>query len=233
MKIHDTTADWVYNLADYHRIFDLSDVDLSKSILDYPGGISSFNVEMQALGHQVVSADASYDLTLSAMQQQAQAIISHNEEYLRTHQDYLKDSSEAAMGQIIQVWRDNMQAFLADYKMGRSQGRYKKMTLPKLSAADHEFQLALCSDMLFHSQLHRISSIESLVSELCRAAHEVRIFPLLNEKGEMTEVLGPLMLTLQQQNYGVEVREVPYEKKKGGNAMLRIWATKCVVEAPH
>ncbi len=31
---------------------------------------------------------------------------------------------------------------------------------------------------------------------------------------------------LQERDYGIEVREVPYKLQKGSNAMLRIWTKK-------
>ena len=55
----------------------------------------------------------------------------------------------------------------------------------------------------------------------------MRIFPLLDNQGKMSDELGPLMLSFQKKNYGVEVREVAYQTLKGGNAMLRIWEQEC------
>lgn len=100
--------------------------------------------------------------------------------------------------------------------------------LPHLPYAAHQFDLALCTDFIFH---HGLSSddIASTVKELCRIASEVRLFPLLDNQGKMSDELGPLMLMLQKKNYGVEVREVLHQTSKGHNAMLRIWEQECKV----
>ena len=60
-------------------------------------------------------------------------------------------------------------------------------------------------------------------------ASEVRIFPLIDREGNTSEFLGPVLLQLQKENYGVEVREVNYHLHKAENAMLRVWAQKCDV----
>ena len=62
-----------------------------------------------------------------------------------------------------------------------------------------------------------------------RVATEVRIFPLLNCHSEPSPSVAPLVMMLQDQGYGVEVREVPFALKPQGNAMLRIWARQCNV----
>lgn len=97
--------------------------------------------------------------------------------------------------------------------------------LPHLPYKTHQFDLVLCTDFIFHHALSH-EKITEIVKELCRVAEEVRIFPLLNHQGKMSDALGPLMLMLQKKNYGVEVRQVPYQS---GNAMLRIWGVECEV----
>ena len=41
--------------------------------------------------------------------------------------------------------------------------------------------------------------------------------------------LGPIMLLLQEHNFALEVQEVSYYLRKGGNAMLRVKANECPV----
>lgn len=222
---------WIYNLEDYRRIFSLSDGDLKRKILDFPGGVSSFNAEMHALDHQVVSGDASYNLAEEEMIDHAKQILAIHENYLhKKHHQLLSDDSEANVQKIIKNWRANMEKFIQDYPRGIKEKRYQVMKLPKLHAEDSKFELALCSDLLFHSQARAGYTPQQLIDELCRIALEVRVFPLLDETGQITPSLGPIMLALNQKNFGVEVREVPYTMRKGGNAMLRIWSRECAIE---
>lgn len=221
---------WVYNMADYRQMFDLVDEELQKEILDYPGGISSFNAQMHELGHHVVSGDEAYQFNPEEIKNYAENVFQADEAHLRKHLESLKLRDEKAIDAILQLWHDAKDKFLQDYEKGKQEGRYQSIGLPKFPYEFHHFKLALCSDMLFHTQLSEHISPQVLMNELCRVAEEVRVFPLLNEKGEIADDLGPVMLELQQQNFGIEVREVPYEQHKGGDAMLRVWAKECVIE---
>ncbi|GAH25802.1 unnamed protein product, partial [marine sediment metagenome] len=58
---------------------------------------------------------------------------------------------------------------------------------------------------------HDVDSHLAAVEEMIRVAGEIRIFPLQDYQGEIASLVGPLMLALQQKNYGVEVKQVPYQ----------------------
>lgn len=231
MVTHKLSAPgWIFNLTDYRQMFDLQENDFAKPILDYPGRISSFNAQMHAQGVRVVSGDSLYGLSFEQMQQKSVELFEANEDSLRSHLNWLKENDEKSIEMILKNWRDSEKQFLDDYRAGQSEGRYQNVSLPKLPFKDHEFDLAICTNLIFHTMaMINGNSTEDLVAELCRVAVEARIFPLLNEKGEMPEKLGMLMLNLQQQNYALEVREVPYKQHKGANAMLRVWSTECLV----
>ena len=217
---------WIYDLADYRQMFDLSARDLLKKILDFPAGMSSFNAQMTVQGHQVISGDELYVLTPPEITQRTKAFFEQDEKNLTKHKELLVNPDE--IDNIVQEWRARRQRFLEDYSLEQKAQRYLPMQLPHLPFVDQSFGLALCSDFLFHTQAHSSNPTE-LIGELCRVAHEVRVFPLMTEQGKMPNTLGPLMLHLQQQSFGVEVREVQYHQLRGGNAMMRIWATECVL----
>lgn len=91
-----------------------------------------------------------------------------------------------------------------------------------------EFDLVLNSYDLFVRQADKpVEFHVQAITEMSRVGKEVRIFPLLNERGEISPLLGPVLLALQQANFGVEVREVPYHAYENGNAMLLVWAKEC------
>ena len=92
---------------------------------------------------------------------------------------------------------------------------------------NQHFDLALCQQQLFNED--NLDYQVKTLFDLCRIASEVRIFPLLKLKGELTPSLGPVMQAMQENNVGVEVKEVPFEFQKRGNAMLRVWNQSCVV----
>jgi len=219
---------WIYDLADYRQMFDLSGADLKKQILDFPAGMSSFNAQMTSQGGHVISGDESYALNELAISQKTKSLLTKYEADLAQQQSRLVNPNDVE--HIQSQWQYRCQQFLQDYPQGQKAQRYLPMQLPHLPFSDLCFQLALCSDFLFHSQAHNANPKE-LIMELCRVAHEVRVYPIMTEKGTMPDALGPVMLHLQQHNFGVEVREVPFHQLKGSNAMLRVWATECIVES--
>ena len=118
--------------------------------------------------------------------------------------------------------------FLQDYQQGQKAGRYLAMSLPKLPFTDYQFDLALCSHWLFSESPDSFYQVQ-MIKELIRVAGELRIYPLLNRDSEPSASLAPVMMALQQDNLGVELREVDFELKKEGNALLRVWARECRV----
>lgn len=220
------TASWVYDFSDYQQMYDLDEQDLKKSILDFSAGISSFNAEATKCGAQVISCDTTYALSEPKMRLYAEQFLRDTALHLKENPHRLKDASDAMLQRVIDLWGKTEKIFLQDYAAGKAQNRYQPLQLPQLPYATHQFGLTLCTDFIFHHLLST-DEIAIIVKELCRVSEEVRIFPLLDNYGKMSEELGPLMLMLQKKNYGVEVREVPYQTLKGGNAMLRIWQQEC------
>ena len=99
-----------------------------------------------------------------------------------------------------------------------------------LPFTDFTFDLALCPDYLFTDVNNQnIDFHLQQIRELARVAKEVRIFPLSDSHGLPSPLLGPVLLGLQQENYGVEVRDVSTLLHPKGSAMLRVWAQLCHV----
>lgn len=118
-----------------------------------------------------------------------------------------------------------MQKFLSDYEIGKKSGRYIQASLPKLSFKNKQFDLALCSHYLFlysdHINLEEhIASIE----ELCRVAREVRIYPLLSLKGEISPHLEKVLSSLNNSRFITSLVDVNYQFQKGATQMLVVEA---------
>lgn len=210
---------WIYNLADYRQIFALTDQELQKKILDFPGGISSLNAELYALGKTIVSGDPSYRLSVKEMQDHTRQVLQNNIKSLGQH--------EHSSG-IIHQWEQSTTLFLADYELGKKQGRYRPIELP-LNQMSDRFELLLCTDLVFNPQINPVYPAQDLMQDLCQLAEEVRIFPLPDQKNIIAGELGPIMLAFQQRNFGIEVRAVNYPQRRDANAMLRVWAKECKV----
>lgn len=221
-----SAVNWIYDFSDYQQMYDLTERDCTKSIFDFSSGLASFNAEATQRGMSVVSMDALYALSDDAIRTRAQQFLQEMVVQLQVMPDYLQNSSREAIDRVIQLWQKTEELFLADYVIGKSQCRYQPMQQLPLSYETHQFELAFCTDFIFHHALSR-ENINAVLMELCRVAEEVRLYPLLDHDRKMPKELGPLMLALQQKNFGVEVREVSYRTLKGGNAMLRIWQQEC------
>jgi hypothetical protein len=216
---------WGRTFAEYRLMFDLSDVDLNKRILGCGDGPASFNAEMTELGYTVVSIDPVYQFSSSEIEQRVRGtyetviaqVRQNPQRYLWNHfanPDELGQARLAAMAQ-----------FLSDYETGKDSGRYLPLSLPKLDFSDHEFELCVCSHLLFlySAQLSLDFHLAS-ISELLKVSSEVRIFPLLTLDCQPSPYLEPVMQELERNGYDVEIQAVKYEFQQGGDRMLRISA---------
>ncbi len=78
-----------------------------------------------------------------------------------------------------------MEEFLRDFEQGQDEGRYLRCELPQLPLADGQFDLALCSHLLFtySGQLSCEFHCQAIL-EMCRVAGEVRVFPHHQEQAQ-------------------------------------------------
>lgn len=219
---------WGHSLEDYKLMFDLSAADLTKRILDYGAGPSSFNAEMRQQDKHVVSCDALYTLSLSEISQKVATVLETTYAGLRQRPyDYVWKRFTSP-GQYYHLRQLATERFFTDLPFGIEEKRYLNESLPTLSFQDYQFDLVLCAYPAYSTQESADFYIDALC-ELCRVGGEVRIFPLLTSHPDVAKLLGPVMLGLQQRNYGVEIRQVAYEFQQGVNAMLRVWSQECAL----
>lgn len=222
MKLSEVVP-WGRNASEYIRLFDLSNADLTRSILGCGDGPAGFNAEISAQGGRVVSVDPIYGFSPGEIRSRVDAtyatIIGQVKETM--HHYVWREFSDA--DDLGRVRLAAMETFLADYALGLEQGRYVAGSLPHLDFADRQFDIALSSHLLFlySEQLGRDFHLAA-VQELLRVAREVRIFPLLALGGAPSPHLEPVMAQAAAQGVEVELRPVAYEFMVGGNQMLRL-----------
>ena len=94
---------------------------------------------------------------------------------------------------------------------------------PSLPFTDAAFDLALSSHFLFlyaeqlGEDFHRAA-----ITELCRVAREVRIFPLLALGGKPSPYVNLVADQARAAGHDVVIERVPYEFQRGGNEMMRV-----------
>jgi hypothetical protein len=149
----------------------------------------------------------------------------------RNQDDYIWDTikSPEELGQIRMT---AMQEFLADFTLGKTEGRYLVGELPILPFKKNQFDLALCSHLLFlYSEQLSLEFHKQAISEICRVAKEVRIFPLLTLAGNKSSYLTDIENHLKSQGHEISIETVPYEFQRGGNEMMRVVTEKRVLPA--
>jgi hypothetical protein len=211
------------SLDEYIKMFDLTPEDLQKSILGVGDGPASFNAEGTQRGYRIQSVDPLYVFSAEKIQERFDAVVDNVIEQVRNtpgdwvwtyHRspDDLRANRERAIA-----------LFCEDFASGGSTDRYQVGELPNLPYQDGEFELGLCSHLLFlySEQLDQQLHIDA-VKEMLRVCQEVRIFPLLTLMLESSPHLEPVMDALQADGFSCQVQEVPYELQPKGNKMLRI-----------
>ena len=216
---------WGRSFDEYRRMFALTDDDLLGQILGVGDGPASFNAEATAMGHYVTSVDPIYAFSA---------------EEIRSRIDGCYDSviRQAAAEADRFVWTDfpnpealgaarraAMERFLADYDCGKAERRYISAALPRLPFRSGQFELCLCSHLLFlySARLDLAFHMESIKAML-HVAGEVRIFPLLDLDGRPSRHVEPVMDALRRGGWEPRVREVAYEFQRGGNQMMVVGA---------
>lgn len=219
---------WGHSFKNYLLMFDLTDNDLQEPILDVAAGASSFNAEMTRRGFHSISSDPLYEHNFEDIKSKVALRLDNLEQRIEQRQDTFVWDFERSPKQLMLKQRAMADIFLKDFPKGFEEKRYIPDSLPDLSFSDYQFALAVCANFLFDGPYHHDLDFQlKAIREMCRVSREVRIFPLLDDSGEISANVGPIMAALQTQDYGVEIREVAFHLQKNGNAMLRVWANEC------
>lgn len=214
---------WGRSFDEYRRMFALSESELHGRLLGCGDGPAAFNCEATKRGSQIVSCDPLYQYDGAQVRARIDATFAEIlEQTRRNHADFIwrEIPDIDALGRVRTA---AMQQFLADYPSGRNSGRYVAAALPTLPFADSEFDLALCSHLLFlyTEHLSREFHVQSTL-ELCRVATEVRIFPLVTLKAQRSPYVDDVIAAVEAHGCAATVASVDYEFQRGANQMLRI-----------
>jgi hypothetical protein len=218
----DRVVPWGRSFEEYRRMFALSEADLQLRILGCADGPASFNAESTRRGTTVISIDPLYRLDTKTIRDRIAA--TYDQMLLqaqRNLQQFVWDTIQS-VEELGRIRMQAMEAFLSDYDLGKRQGRYVDAELPSIAFPDKSFDLALCSHFLFLYTEHLSEAFHrSAILELCRVAHEVRIFPLLALDGRTSRYVASMVNDLSD-SYEVALETVPYEFQRGGNQMMRV-----------
>lgn len=218
---------WGHHLDEYKEMFALSDAELNGKLLEYSCGASAVNAGF-CDKTRMISCDPLFTLDKGTLSTKVSLIFEEMVNQVEKHQDKFDFSRYGGLGALVAQRRQGMAEFFADYDKGIAEKRYIPVTDYTLPFTHFEFDFALSSHYLFADLDDQDVEFHlKVIRELARVAKEVRIFPLIDRHGQLSPFLGPVLLGLQQDGYGVEVREVSYHLQAKGNAMLRVWAQQC------
>ncbi len=214
---------WGRSFDEYCRMFALSGDDFSLRILGCGDGPASFNAEATRRGAAVISCDPIYQWEAVQIRERIAATYDQIIDQTRRSVDEFVWDAIRCVDELGRVRMAAMEEFLDDYSRGKAEGRYVEAQLPTLPFTDCSFDLALCSHLLFLYSLQLGEGFhQESIQELCRIAHEVRIFPLLALGGQRSPYIDRSVAELRTAGLEVAIENVPYEFQRGGNQMMRI-----------
>lgn len=210
------------SFEEYRAMFALSPDDLTRKILDCPGGAAGFTSEVNSRGGDVTACDVVYsETTADELAAIAVAETDRGNEYVRAHSKEYVWKHFSNPGEHRHARQQSVQNFADDIR--RRPERYVGGGLPLLPFAETSFDLVLSSHLLF-SYADRFDDafhVEA-IAELMRVARdELRIFPLVPVGASalhagLDSILGDLNV------HGIEGRivKVDYEFQRGADHML-------------
>jgi hypothetical protein len=207
-------------------MFSLSDSDLEQRILGCGDGPASVNAELHALGAKSYrSIDPIYAFSGGEIESRVREtydsiVLQAKQNAHRFLWNHFPDPDRLGQARL-----EAMTLFLKDYESGCAEGRYIAGSLPTLPFTHAEFDLCLCSHLLFlySEQLSLDFHLAAMLEQL-RVAREVRVFPLLDLACRKSTHLDPIQRALDDRGYACELVKVAHEFQKGANEMLRVRA---------
>ena len=202
-------------------MFDLSLEELAGGkILDCAAGASSFTAEMTRREFDVTAVDLLYNKDADVLCNRC-----------REHMEILVEGLESVDHFVWSFFRDledlkqqrnqACKEFIHDYRSHKGK-KYVAADLTSLPFEDNKFSLVLCSHLLFIYD-HRLDyefHLNSIKEMIRVTSRELRIYPLVKNKGLKSDFVMRIIGDLQ--DFDVNIVEVDYEFRRGGNEMITI-----------
>lgn len=219
----DRVVPWGRMAAEYLAMFGLDESNLGGRILGCGDGPASFNAEMSARGHTVVSVDPLYAVSAASIERRVEQTFAEVMDQVRRNPDEFVWTHVPSVEELGRRRMAAMRRFLADYPRGKAEGRYVEASLPELPFEDGTFDLALSSHLLFlYSEQFDVAFHILALEEMLRVAAEVRVFPLVQIGGTPSPHVEGVVDTFGSRGADATIELVAYEFQRGGNRMLRL-----------
>ncbi len=208
---------------EYYKMFDLDSSHKNERILDVASGVSSFCAEASAKGYNVTASDKIYTSSLLEIEQKCRqdldVVLKQLPEIVDLYVwNFFKDI------QALKAKREKAyKLFIEDFK-NHGTKRYMPVEYPSSGFIDNRFTTSLVSHFLFlYENYINYDLHKKIILELLRiTSKEIRIFPVVNLKGEKSSLVDTLMHDKDFERFQISVKKVDYEFMKNGNEMMAI-----------
>ena len=212
---------WGRSFQEYKKMFCLTDQDITKSILGCGDGPASFNTVLTKRGGSVISIDPTYSFSREQLKSRIAEVYDEIMPQMEENQDNYIWDSIASVKELGEVRMSAMEAFLVDYERGKEEKRYIEAALPSLPFESGQFDLAVCSHFLFlYSEQINLQQHLDAIQELTRVAKEVRVYPLVTLKDNLSPHLETVINHLSKLGIKCELVDSEYRFQKGAHKML-------------
>lgn len=214
----DEVYPWGHTLADYRKIFQLTDEDLSKELISFADGTASVNSELMQLGHTMVSVDPIYQFPTTDIEMRLNSVLSQSEQYQRGLS--AREQQQAIL--IADKSAKATRVFLADLDLGKRQRRYLDAALPNALPFENDtFDIGVCAHFLLLYDHYGLEFHLASIREMLRICAEIRIYPTINVNGQEALVLNDVMAYFSGE-CSLELNTVDYGFENMGNQMLTL-----------
>jgi len=209
------------DLDEYRAMFALTEADLAGSVLDCPGGGSSFTATATAGGTDARAVDPVYAHPVDDLEAQLASELERGRAWMRRRAGAYRWEQHGDPETLTRRRTTSASAFVAHRRA--EPGRYTAASLPHLPMADDSVDLVLCSHFLF-TYADRLDAGFHLAAllEMARVARaQVRVYPLLDVGGRPQEaLLDALLAELRRAGRTARTCAVDHEFQRGAGRML-------------
>jgi hypothetical protein len=209
-------------LDEYQRAFGL---DLSgwrdKAILDVASGVSSFTAEARALGFNVTAFDRIYSASPADIRVRCEHDLEEVTRDIGQKPVYKWDFYKSPLG--MREYRARAyQSFLKDFATHGE--HYVAGELPRTPFADHQFDLALVSYLIFvyEDQLNYQFHKQTLQELMRIARREIRVYPIVTFEAQPSDCLRKIREDSTFAHWNFEIVPTDFEFLRSSNCYLKI-----------
>lgn len=209
---------------EYYDMFELNNTLLKNEIiLDVASGVSSFCAEADRQGFNVTASDRIYTFSPTEIERKCIQDLDMIIKQLPGVADlyvwnFFKDIDS------LRVQREKTyKLFVEDFKNYGTR-KYVPVEYPLTYFLNKQFTISLMSHFLFlYEDKLNYDFHKKTIMELLRiTTKEIRIFPIVNLKGEKSLFINSLMQDKDFERYKITIKKVGYEFMKNGNEMMVI-----------